>query len=69
MGVFIIPFFCSAISQAGKRDELLSRIPSKEGDKQVQWVGAGMEIELEQYVMLCFKWFNSSFCFQTHIEI
>ena len=39
-----------AVSQACKRDELLSRIPSKEGDLQVQWIWSGMLIELEQYV-------------------
>ena len=39
-----------AVSQAGKRDELLSKIPSKEGNEQVQWVWTGMLIELDQYV-------------------
>ena len=40
----------TAVSQAGKRGELLSKIPSKEGNEQIQWIWAGMLIELEQYV-------------------
>jgi hypothetical protein len=40
----------TAVSQAGKRDELLSQAPSKEANEQVQWISAGMLIELEQYV-------------------
>jgi hypothetical protein len=41
----------AAISQAGKRNELLAKIPSKEGDQQVQWIWEGMLIEWEQYVI------------------
>jgi hypothetical protein len=52
----------AAISQAGKRDELLSRIPSKEGNQQVQWISTGIMIELEQYVLVFSKCFNSMFC-------
>jgi len=37
-------------SQAGKRGELLSKIPSREGNEQVQWIWAGISLELEQYV-------------------
>ena len=40
----------AAISQAGKRDELLTKIPSKAANEQVQWVWTGMLIELDQYV-------------------
>ena len=47
-----------AVSQAGKRDELLSKIPSREGNEQVQWIWAGMLIELEQYVFITFSVFN-----------
>jgi hypothetical protein len=46
-----------AVSQAGKRDELLSKIPSQEGNEQVQWIWAGMLIELEQYVAVSSKGF------------
>ena len=46
---------CVAISQAEKRDQLLTKIPSKQGNDQIQWVWAGMMIELEQYVMLRLK--------------
>jgi hypothetical protein len=49
----------AAISQAGKRDELLSKIPSREGNEQVQWIWAGMLIELEQYVIAS-PWCSSS---------
>ena len=48
-----------AISQAGKRDELLSKVPSKEGNEQVQWIWGGMLIELEQYVIIALKEFHS----------
>lgn len=41
-----------AVSQVGKRDELLPRIPSKEANEQVQWIWVGMLIELEQYVAI-----------------
>lgn len=59
----------TAISQAGKRDKLLSKIPSKEGNQQVQWIWAGMLIELEQYV-INYLIFSNSFtcCFQVYIE-
>ena len=40
----------AAVSQVEKRDELLSKVPSNEGSKQVQWVWGGMLIELEQCV-------------------
>ena len=50
-----------AVSQAGKRDELLSKVPSKEGNEQVQWIWAGMLIELEQYAVIAPKEFCSPF--------
>lgn len=37
----------TAISQVGKRDEPLSRVPSEEGNEQIQWIWTGMLIELE----------------------
>jgi hypothetical protein len=40
----------AVVSQAGKRDELLSKTPSKEANEQVQWIWTGMLIELDQYV-------------------
>jgi hypothetical protein len=43
-----------AVSQAGKRDELLSKTPSKEGNDQVKWIWAGMLIESDQYVAISF---------------
>jgi hypothetical protein len=52
-GDFVNPLMAvgfTAVSQAGKRDELLSQAPSKEANEQVQWISAGMLIELEQYV-------------------
>jgi hypothetical protein len=49
----------AAISQAGKRDELLSKIPSREGNEQVWWIWAGILIELEQYVIAS-PWCSSS---------
>ena len=52
----------AAVSQVGKRDELLSRIPSKQANEQVQWIWAGMLIELEQYVVFSPQNFNSSSC-------
>lgn len=55
-----------AVSRAGKRDELLSKVPSKEGNAQVQWIWAGMLIELEQYVVVCSNSFDSSFCTFRH---
>ena len=51
---------CStAVSQAGKRDKLLSKIPSGEGNERIQWVWAGMLIELEQYVVIAPQGFSS----------
>jgi len=50
-----------AVSQAGKRGELLSKIPSKEGNEQVQWIWTGMLIELEQYVVFPLQGFSSPF--------
>jgi hypothetical protein len=41
-----------AISQAGKREEILSKISSKGGNEQVSWVWTGMSIELAQYVVI-----------------
>jgi len=37
-----------ATSQAGKREEILAKKLSKDTSEQVQWVWAGMLIELEQ---------------------
>lgn len=37
-----------AVSQAEKRQELLTQTPSREANEQVQWIWAGMIIELEQ---------------------
>lgn len=52
----------AAVSQVGKRDELLSRIPSKQANEQVQWIWAGMLIQLEQYVVFSPQNSNSSSC-------
>jgi len=41
-------FYSIAISQAGKRQEILSKTLSREANEQVQWIWAGMLIELEQ---------------------
>lgn len=38
----------TATSQAGKKQELLAKTPSREASEQVHWVWAGMLIELEQ---------------------
>ena len=51
-----------AISQAGKRDELLTKTPSKKGNEQVQWIWSGMLIELEQYVVARSNGGSLSFC-------
>ena len=56
----------TAVSQAGKREELLSKIPSKEGNEQVQWIWAGMLIELEQYVVVSSRGFISLSMFFRH---
>lgn len=37
-----------AVSQAGKREELLAKTPSREASEQVHWIWAGMLIELDQ---------------------
>ena len=52
----------TAASQAVKRDELLSKIPSKKGNEQVQWIWTGLLIELEQYVVVGSRGFSSPFC-------
>jgi len=56
----------TAISQAGKRDELLSRVPSEEGNEQIQWIWTGMLIELEQYVVVGSTVFSSPLCVFRH---
>lgn len=42
----------TATSQAGKKQELLAKTPSREASEQVHWVWTGMLIELEQWVTI-----------------
>ena len=52
----------TAVSQAGKKEELLSKVPPGVGNEQIQWIWTGISLELEQYVVASLCGLNSSFC-------
>lgn len=48
----LIKVASTAVTQAGKREEILSRISSKETNEQVAWIWTGILIESDQYVII-----------------